>query len=1490
MTSEEFAALSNPYIHTNDVNTYSGRGNELSMYDYDINIQSESSPITHSFMSAISSSQDQNKNLVVKINDDVTRDSLLGPKVTHEVTIRTTGKRVCVLIDTGSGVNLCSPRVVELHKLQTFRHNIPIMLSGFLGPTTRPELVVLLPIRVGSEDVDLYAFVCESPLLERYDMVMGTSVLGQKLGLCMLPNEAPSILIPRNDSDPTSAWQRIQCKSCVNTAVNMDVSTVSPRVAQINHPVEICSASGEQSKLGPSTTETESTSCCSLCSAKFGAKSGEAFQPTLSRYNETERAPGEVKKSSIHNVPSEPNNTSVRKTRKGRKKRREENFSINLKSCVKDKNKTRKIKKALVRKERKVKNHKIKKVLKNAAINGHEPFKLKEIHDVDHIAAIIEAEGHVRQTMKQPCTIKEYIAAVDVGTAGFTENQFTEKALEAIQEMNEATVAGIEVMSTPSTKLDEYEFDLLGEPVKQTITDEEYWELSSVEKQMLKDLLDEFADVIVEDHQVTYGEAKVPPFDIELKEGAEEILKTGQKTPYPIKGDLRVRLTQNYKEMEESGIGSIARPGDDIRVVSPGFYVFNSKAKKYRLVTDYNRSKLNEATIDYQYPLPSIDDIVHKLGRKRYKSVLDCIKGFNQIPLTRRAQALLVMITPEGLFKYKVMTFGPKNAPRYFQHVMDMVIEEARREGYALIYIDDLFVGSDTFEEHLNDLRRVFLMLRKANIKVGKAKVKLCLKRAKYCGRLISHDGLISPDPHHLKVLADFPTPKNVQNVQEFLGLCNYVSAYNPDYAHIAAPLTALTSKKVKFEWTPERDHAFSTLKKEMIRISSFMIPDYSKPFRTRTDASKIAASCVISQEDPNKKGSWVPVFCSSWVFNKSQRDYNPADREALALLWTVRKYRYIFYGRDNVVETDNSAITGEWDVQDPFGKRARWKDELAQYNIHLRHIPREENQAADALSKNLPPYLNDVAEIVAATEVLAIPSDEEWKAAQRQDKDLAPIITYIDEGTVPRDKQLALKIVRESRYYALNASGILERLDYNKNNEITARRRVVPLVFKKLILGLYHDSKFGGSHLGRQKTYERVARNFYFENMRKYVAVYVKTCVLCQKIKNPKVKSTASVGQIPASRPWEKVSIDGWGPWKPSKNGNTHAHVVLDECTKFLTILPTPDKSAVELAKKLRDIPFRIFGYPESLHHDLGKEYTNEVLKALCELCGIDETRTTIYHPQGNGTNERIHQFIRNAVVAAIADDERYWDQYLIEIEQAWNTAMGELGYTPSQAFLGRQIRVPGDIPPVERQDMNYMDFIDQFKYVQSRAQVLLLEKRIQRQLKRDKDQIPLTEFKPGDQVLMYLPRVLKQGESYKLHAHWQGPYTIDRRGKNPKVYYLLDQFNDPYGAPVSVLNLKPYHDRLKMMKGEYTILESIEDSSLNKINDESEMATQDDEIYVPDLEDLPIVHNLPPKEKLTSDEEIILPNTRENRRMIGHEAYVREDGKIVLKARVFR
>jgi hypothetical protein len=298
----------------------------------------------------------------------------------------------------------------------------------------------------------------------------------------------------------------------------------------------------------------------------------------------------------------------------------------------------------------------------------------------------------------------------------------------------------------------------------------------------------------------------------------------------------------------------------------------------------------------------------------------------------------------------------------------------------------------------------------------------------------------------------------------------------------------------------------------------------------------------------------------------------------------------------------------------------------------------------------------------------------------------------------------------------------------------------------------------------------------------------------------------------------------------------------------------------------------------------------------------------------------ELIHKFHRNAVVAFLNDDQRYWSDYLSSYTMTYNTSIGPKGYTPAFLMFGRELLTPGSYPNPTDEDMKYMDFPERVAFTLARVQALVLEEHKQRLLRRAGIDIIPTQFEIGAKVLRFVPRVDNDEQSYKLTRHWIGPYTISRHGKVPQVYYVKDNLGQELSSPINVRNLKPYYDRAALMPELFTVwptledVEEVEDSrdrerirELPQRRDVAEEMEEPDvgpsvpdgdlvrdKAWVPDKKDLPDMEKLQRRKSgraQKAQEAVMIPNTPANRKLyaIGHEAYLSDDLKnIILKTRI--
>ena len=151
------------------------------------------------------------------------------------------------------------------------------------------------------------------------------------------------------------------------------------------------------------------------------------------------------------------------------------------------------------------------------------------------------------------------------------------------------------------------------------------------------------------------------------------------------------------------------------------------------------------------------------------------------------------------------------NAPAIFQHLMDCVLAGIQWSS-CLVYIDDIIIVGRSFEEHLHHLQQVFDRLKSAGLKIHPSKCHFLQNKVNFLGHIVSTEG-VSPDPSKISIVKEWPTPKSVKEVQQFLGLANYYRRFIKNFATIAKPLHQATEKQAHFKWTEHCAQAFNQLK-----------------------------------------------------------------------------------------------------------------------------------------------------------------------------------------------------------------------------------------------------------------------------------------------------------------------------------------------------------------------------------------------------------------------------------------------------------------------------------------------------------------------------------------------------------------------------------------------------------------------------------------------------------------------------------------------------
>lgn len=364
-----------------------------------------------------------------------------------------------------------------------------------------------------------------------------------------------------------------------------------------------------------------------------------------------------------------------------------------------------------------------------------------------------------------------------------------------------------------------------------------------------------------------------------------------------------------------------------------------------RFCTDFR--KVNSLTKPDCFPLPRIEDCVDQVGSAKFVTKFDLLKGYWQVPLTKRAQEISSFVTPFGLFSYQVMSFGLRNAPATFQRLMNRVISGL--EGCA-VYLDDLVVFSDSWESHLKRIRAVLQRLSDARLTVNLEKCEFAKATVTYLGKVVGN-GKVRPVQAKVQAIQDFPFPTTKKELMRFLGLVGYYRSFCCNFSTVVAPLTDLLKGKTKFIWSANCQRAFDNVKSLLCSAPVLMAPCFDKTFTLHVDASNVGAGAVLQQADAD--GVNHPVSFFSRKFNSYQCHYSIVEKEALALIWGLQYFAvYLNSSAPIIIYTDHNPLTFLNSLQCPNQRLIRWSLFLQSFCLDIRHIRGSKNVVADALSR----------------------------------------------------------------------------------------------------------------------------------------------------------------------------------------------------------------------------------------------------------------------------------------------------------------------------------------------------------------------------------------------------------------------------------------------------------------------------------------------------------------------------------------------------------
>ena len=947
--------------------------------------------------------------------------------------------------------------------------------------------------------------------------------------------------------------------------------------------------------------------------------------------------------------------------------------------------------------------------------------------------------------------------------------------------------------------------------------------LTPQQRKQLRRLLEEFVDLFHQDPSIDTA-FKNSELRIPLKPGAAPVAQA----PYPYSNRVNEEMKKTIDKLLKAGV---IRPSNS-PWAAPVVMVRRPGSDKFRMCVDYR--KLNELTKTELFPLPRIKDLHHQLRGAKWLSTMDCLCGFWQVIVAEEDRAKTAFISKWGHFEFTRAPFGLKNMPSVFSRIMDRALVGLNHV-FCLVYIDDICCKSETFEDHLQHLEKIFERLREHHISLKGSKCFLGFQELKFLGYIASGEG-IRPCPDKVKSIVEFGTPRNIKELQSFLGAANWFRDTVENFAGISAPLTLLLKKrhgpndmcdgKTKsmkggppkrrwFVWEEAQEQAFQAVKDAMAKQTMLHHVEPGRMIHIDADASDVAIGAVLYQIDDD--GNRRPILFTSRALSDAEKKWPLAEREALAIVDGLKgSFRPHVMGTKFIVHTDHANLRALTRMK--TGKGARWGLILSEFagDMQLQFKAGKVNTMADALSRDprFDPHeesgreeklsLADALAMSGATNKPAAPPATVQRL-QREDPTWSALIHHLETGELPENNKEADRIRRLAPHHVLDHQGVLRCTSAPAFRHCMVMQPPVclPEALRERVMREIHSR----THNGVSRTYRSLAERFHWPGMRKDVARFVANCEICAKAKAVRRKREHIVRtKKPARAAHETVFIDLWGRLPTSPAGHRYVLVVICALTRFVHLIPLTTATGNEVMQALKRI-FCMFGFPKRIHSDRGSEFKNEVIDRFCERFNVRHTFSPAWHPESNGGAEVFMRFLKSRMQIFIKELRADWDEHLPAIQLAHNAGvLTHSTFSPFQLMFGRQLlHTPTDLSnSVEErtQDLAVMgeEMVSMMKECWKRAAEDHQAAKIQQEKWANAPKQARQECKlcVGDWVLMHAPRRsdAKKGLASKLVPAWRGPYEIVRKVRDA-VFILRDPATEKETDPV-------HADRLTRFRGD--------------------------------------------------------------------------------------
>ncbi|XP_040356411.1 uncharacterized protein K02A2.6-like [Ixodes scapularis] len=751
---------------------------------------------------------------------------------------------------------------------------------------------------------------------------------------------------------------------------------------------------------------------------------------------------------------------------------------------------------------------------------------------------------------------------------------------------------------------------------------------------------------IMERHSDVFGQSlgSLPGLvHLVTKPAASPKAVTGCRVPVSVKPQLE----KTIRNLEQRGIiKSVTEPTPWVsRMV-----VATKKNGDMRICID--PQALNEALERERHPLPILDDILPEVAKAKIFSKLDLRDGYWQCILDEESSLLTTFQTPMGRYRWLRLPFGLAVSSEIFQKRLQSALDGLSG---VLCVADDILVygigetDAEARSDHDKKLENLLQRCQKIGVRLNRDKTELHRTSTTFLGHLLTKDGL-RVDPEKVRAIQEMPPPTDVQGVQRFCGMVNYLARFLPKLSQVTEPLRKLVINSEPWAWSDEQDNAFQETKNLVARAPVLAYYNPQKPLMVQCDASERGLGAALLQDGQ-------PLSFASRALTPTEVRYAQIEKEMLAIVFSLNKFHQYTFGRLTTVITDHKPLQAIMKKQlDQVPRRLQGMIlQTQRYNIDLQYRPGKELLLADTMSRAFLPddHCEQQLEDINVVNHLPVRKDtaEKIRNATLRDETLQKLTAVILTGW-PQERHNVAPEIR--MYFPFRDELVVEDDIVYKG-----QRLVIPKALRGEI-----KEKLHSSHMGIESTLRRARDSIFWPSMNAEIKDHISACNVCQKHAPAQQRETLKPHPRP-DFPWERVGCD------ILEHKNKHFLVTVDYYSNFWEVDQLNSLTSAHVIRRLK-AHFARHGIPSVLITDNGSQFACEAFNKFSIDWNFEHVTSSPRYPRSNGMAESAVKTVKMLLKKA---DESNGDPQMAFLDHR-NTPLQHMHASPAQLLMGRRTR----------------------------------------------------------------------------------------------------------------------------------------------------------------------------------------------------------------------